>query len=195
MIWNLDEEVKQKEILEYFEGKYEEKRIVTQRTIRNWMKELKIECIQPTPKRNADRRYKKEDVLKLEQLKMDFLFKQKYKRQEKEYEKQTSNHLKQKAIDEFAKGIKLEEDYFRYLNLPSHERMSEDFELQIEIQADNIIKQDMLELCFKKLFPDILLDKEELKMNLLIVDSSIDSNDTERGIALDYLERKLYIKH
>ncbi|MFD1031538.1 hypothetical protein [Metaplanococcus flavidus] len=195
MTCDLKEEVKQKEILEYFERKYDEKNIITQRTIRNWMKELNIECIQPTPKRNADRRYKKEDILNLEKNKMDTLFNKKYKRQQMKYESQTSNHLAKKGQDEFARTVEAEEDYKRYLNAPSHVQRGEDFDRQLEVQADKIIKEDMLELCFKKLFPNTVIDRDELKENLLLLDSEFFSNDTEKGIAMDYVERKLYIKH
>ncbi|WP_047374994.1 hypothetical protein [Exiguobacterium sp. ZOR0005] len=190
----LNETVKQMEILEYFERKYKVKKIITQRTIRNWLKELNIECIHPIPSRNADRRYKKEDIQKLEKEKLNKLLKRRDQILRQKYEEQNSKKVEKVAKDEREKEIKLEEENIRYRDLSKNEQMAEDIMLMKNIQAQEMIEKYMLELCFNALFPHAVIYKEELVKKLIDADSTFMSNETERGSAIDYIRKKLYIK-
>lgn len=183
------------EILEYFESKYETKKIISQRTIRNWLKKYGIEYIQPVPEKYADRRYMKEDILKLEQYKMDDLLKKQFNQKQKEYEEQSTSKLLEKVQGEVEKRIAYNQEYLQFVSSPSYERRGEEISEQIEIEAEDRIKNDMLKMCFEKLFPNTVFDKEELKNNLILLDSEVFTENIESGIAMDYLERRLYIKH
>ncbi len=178
----LNDEVKPKEILEYFEGKYNTANIVSQRTIKNWLNELGIECIQPRPKRNADIRYKKSDVLKLEEAKKENLL-----------QKQHQDLWESKKVKIAEEERKKEQDYYDYLSsMTEEERTLEDNSLSYYVQADEIIKNDMLEMCFKKLFPDTTFNRDELARNLY--DSQIINNDAIKGEAINYIKNKIYIR-
>ncbi|WP_079708020.1 hypothetical protein [Paraliobacillus ryukyuensis] len=178
----LNDEVKPKEILEYFESKYNTVNIVSQRTIKNWLNELGIECIQPRPKRNADIRYNKSDVLKLEEAKKENLL-----------QKQHQDLWESKKM-KIAEGEReKEQDYYDYLSsMTEEERTLEDNSLSYYVQADEIIKNDMLEMCFKQLFPNATFNREELARNLY--NSQIINNDAIKGEAINYLKNKLYIR-
>lgn len=193
----LREEVKQMEILEYFEEKYETKNIVTQRTIRNWLNDLNISCIQPTPSRNADRRYNKTEVLKLEEMKIDTLLQRKLKSKQKKFEEESYKHRKIKAEKLFeeqrGKSIEAMEDHIEYAKSTSKNQLGDYLEYLIEKEAEEIIKKDKLERCFSKLFPNVIFNTEELKYNLLVKDNSISASDYEKFYAREYVENKMYI--
>lgn len=178
----LNDEVKPKEILEYFEGKYNTANIVSQRTIKNWLDELGIECIQPRPKRNADIRYKKSDVLRLEEAKKENLL-----------QKQHQDLWESKKVKIAEEEKKKMQDYYDYLSsMTEEERTLEDNSLSYYVQADEIIKNDMLEMCFKKLFPDTTFNRDELARNLY--NSQTINSDEIKGEAINYIKNKIYIK-
>lgn len=69
----LNHEVEQQDIVTFLERVYDAPGFITQRTIRLWLKELDIDCIQPRPRRNRDIRYTKPDILRLTLEKADNL--------------------------------------------------------------------------------------------------------------------------
>ncbi|MCD2369831.1 hypothetical protein LQ247_14500 [Bacillus sp. BS3(2021)] len=182
----LNEVVKPKEIMEYFDYKYDSYMIVSQKTIKRWIDELGIECIQPKPQRNKDIRYKKSDVLKLEE--------------EKEYNllKKAEKQIRDREIKKIAHASrrKIQEYYDMLSSVTDEERRENEFQQSLSdysVPADNTIKQDMVEMCFKELFPNVEFNKEELKKCLFITDNQDMFNDLEYGKAKLYLEEKLYI--
>ncbi|WP_130807932.1 hypothetical protein [Senegalia massiliensis] len=182
----LNEEVSPKEILNYFEEKYETKAIVTPKTIYNWLKELNIECIQPKPKRNKDIRYKKSDVLKLEKAKENRLRDLQYK-------------YKQKSEFEQRAQIEIDKEQ-EYNSHRTYEKIEEDTIPSIDSYkglAEQIIKDDMLRMCFKELFPNIEFDSQKLTKNLAIrsLRNIVDFSREEIGEAIEYIENKIYIKN
>ncbi|PAF20321.1 hypothetical protein CHH49_16905 [Terribacillus saccharophilus] len=180
----LNDEVKPKEILEYLENKYDTEEIVSQRTIKRWLNELGIECIQPKPKRNSDIRYSKADVLKLEETKKEDLLQK--------------QHLslwkiqKEKIVEKERKKM---QDYYDHLSsMTEEERNSEDHLISYQLQADKIIKGEMLEMCFEKLFPNTTFDKTELAINLYNSDPNTINSNEVKGEAINYINKKQYKK-
>ncbi|MCY7781068.1 hypothetical protein P9D47_05085 [Bacillus haynesii] len=183
----LNEVVKPKEIMEYFDYKYDSYMIVSQKTIKRWIDELGIECIQPKPQRNKDIRYKKSDVLKLEEEKQYNLLK-KAEKQIRDREIKKIAHASRRKIQEY---------YDMLSSVTDEERRENEFQQSLSdysVPAENTIKQDMVEMCFKELFPNVEFNKEELKKCLFITDNQDMFNDLEYGKAKLYLEEKLYIK-
>lgn len=178
----LKEELAPREILEYFEQKYETQEIVAPKTIYNWLRKLKIDCIQPRPSRNRDIRYKKSDVLKLEKA--------------KEHRLKSLQH-KYKKIEDYEKRAQIERDKFKaYYDQIADQNGQEDL-ASYEAKAKGMIKDDMLRMTFEKLFPDISFDSQELARNLRVVDLKDieDFAKEEDGLSIDYIENKLYIKN
>lgn len=178
------EEVSPKEILMYFEDKYQTPDIVTPRTIKRWIDELQIKHItSPPPKKNADIKYKRADVLKIEQVKMKSLLRRrdKYLNEkwiEKEAEEQFEvfveyqNHLMENGYDEMTHADSIENAY--------------------DNEAKEIIFREKVEMCFEHLFPNIKFDEEELKNKLFIRDEYPHLQD---GVeANEYIKKKFFIK-
>ncbi len=178
----LKEELAPKDILAYFEEKYETQEIVSPKTIYNWLRKLKIDCIQPRPSRNRDIRYKKSDVLKLEKAKGHRL-------------KSLQHKYKQK--EDYEKRAQIERDKFKaYYDQMTDQDSQEDLALY-EVQAKKIIQEDMLRMTFERLFPTTSFDSQELARNLRVVDLKDieDFAKEEDGLSIDYIENKLYIKN
>ncbi|MCG1010379.1 MerR family transcriptional regulator [Salinicoccus sp. ID82-1] len=187
----LKEEVAQKEILDFIEKKYGVKYLVTQRTIQRWIEELNIDCIQPRPTRNRDIRYRKSDILKLEEIKRVNLLRKKNK------------ELKRENIKILGENMKNEEEKARIEYYNSLSNISEADMRQHEIDnmydysvpALNRIKEDKLEMCFKKLFPDVSFEQEHLEKILFIINEPSMHSDSEYGQAILELKEKAYIKN
>lgn len=186
MEYLLKEVVAPKEILEYLEHKYETEGIVTPKTIRNWQKNLGIECIKPTPSKNADRRYKRSDVLKMEAAKKEKLKNIQHARLLKSKKENIArkSQTTQNEVNEY---------YINSMNSSEKDKFLDDLDISYSIEADKIIKQDMLEKCFEKLFPNYKFDKEGLKKNLYIMSSTTIASNEEKGAAIDFIEKKRYM--
>ncbi|EAE0271720.1 hypothetical protein H0J01_001023 [Listeria monocytogenes] len=180
----LNEELSTTEILTYFEGKYQTPHIVTTRTIKRWIDELQIEHItSPPPKRNADIKYKKEDVLKLEHAKRKKLLQHRDKYLSKEWKEK-------KAEEQF--GIFVE--YQNELLENGYEEASHTDSIYYiyKQQAKEIIFKEKVEMCFEHLFPNIEFDVKELENKLFIRDENPYHPD---GIEADeYIKKKFYKK-
>lgn len=187
----LNEEVAQKEILSFLEMKYGVNYLVSQRTIQRWIEQLNIECIKPIPRRNSDRRYYKQDILYLEKKKRVNLLRKR------------NIELKRDQINkvgiEFTKiALKDSQKYYqRQAELTSEERMQQDFDesLDYSISAKKHIKEEMLDMVFKEIFPKVSFDKDMLAELLRIVNNPDMFSDEEVGKANIKLEEKAYIKN
>ncbi|GIN87845.1 hypothetical protein J6TS2_42310 [Heyndrickxia sporothermodurans] len=180
----LNDEVSPKEILMYFEEKYQTPYIVTPKTIKRWIDELQIEHItSPPPKRNADIKYKKDDVLKIEHAKRKNLLqrrdkyldeKWKEKKAEEQFEVfvEYQNHLMENGYDEMTHADSIGNAYDK--------------------EAKEIIFKEKVEMCFRHLFPNIEFDEKELKSKLFIRDEYPYLQD---GVeASEYIKKKFFIK-
>lgn len=179
----LNEKMSTSEIVCYFEEKYEPCEI-SSKTIKRWIHALEIKHItDPPPKRNADIRYKKEDVLKLENKNLKKL----QKRQnvvlfedwkQKEAEKQFERFVEYQ--DQQANDALKELDYGEYL------------EYIYEEKAKEIIFMEKVEMCFEYLFSNIEFDEKELATKLFIINE--DPFHVDAIEAREYIKRKLYKK-
>lgn len=187
----LKEEVAPKEILKFLQDKYEVNYLVHQRTIKRWIDELNIECIKPRPKRNRDIKYKKSDVLKLEGVKRGSLLRLKNKELDKASRERMGKQMKQILEDG---RVEYNNSLF---NMTDEEKRQQDIEDMYDFSHAAIkhIKEDKLEMCFKKLFPNVVFDQKELE-NLLLINSEPDMyTDEEYGQAKIDLEIKSYRKN
>lgn len=187
----LKEEVAQKEILNFFESKYGVKYLVTQKTIQRWLKSSGIECIQPRPNRNSDIRYRKSDILKLEKLKRVNLLKKRNAELEKMSRKEVGGIIKQTLEDS-------ERSYNDSLSsmTPGDLRQQDiDDSHNYSGEALKQIREDKLEMCFNKLFPNVVFDQKKLEEILFIRNEPFMHTDEECGQAEEEFESKAYIKN
>lgn len=187
----LGAEVEQKEILEFLEKKYGVKYLVTQRTIQRWIEELEIECIQPRPKRNRDIRYKKSDILKLEELKRVNLLKKRNKELERDDREKIGRDLK----NDFEKA---EIGHYDSLtNMTAEDRRQQDIDNVYDYKSEalNQIKEDKLEMCFSKLFPNVKFDQDKLEAILFVKNEPSMHTEEEYGQATLEFNEKAYIKN
>lgn len=186
----LNDEVMPKEILKFLNEKYEVPEpfdIVDSRTIRRWIDELGIECVQPRPKRNRDIRYHKEDVLKLEKLKRQSLLNY----ADKKVKQQKLEEIGETEEKRHIEGLK---NYVSNHDVDRMELEENAERIWYENKANEIIQKEMLEMCFNKLFPNVEFDEKELAKSLY-VKNNIDQYDSlEYGKAITFLESKSYIK-
>ncbi|MCJ0933160.1 hypothetical protein MST22_18565 [Virgibacillus halodenitrificans] len=180
----LNDEVSPKEILMYFEEKYQTPYIVTPKTIKRWIDELQIEHItSPPPKRNADIKYRKDDVLKIEHAKQKNLLQR-----------------RDKYLDEKWKEKKAEEQFKVFVEYQNH-LMENGYDEMIhadsigcayEKEAKEIIFKEKVEMCFEHLFPNVEFDEKELENKLFIRGENPYHQD---GIEADeYIKKKFYKK-
>lgn len=64
-----------------------------------------------------------------------------------------------------------------------------------KVSALNKIREDKLEMCFRKLFPDVKSDMEHLEKILFTVNEPSMHSDFEYGQAIVDLKEKAYIKN
>lgn len=179
----LKDEVSTKEIIEYFEDKYNTPGILSDTTFRRWRDELQIKHItSPPPKRNADIKYRKNDVLKMEQAKMKNLLR---KREAYLNEK----WLDKEASEQFEIFVKYQEQMEEqgHKNRNSLDSIGYQYE---ELMRDIIFKIK-IEMCFEHLFPDVDFDEDALKNNLFVRD---EYPYLKEGIeAREYIENRMFI--
>ncbi|MCC2441668.1 MerR family transcriptional regulator [Bacillus paranthracis] len=183
----LNEEVAQHEILDFIDMKYGVNQLVTQRTIQRWLDELGIDCIQPRPKRNRDIRYRKSDVLKLEKIKRTNLLRKKNKELTRKDKEKIATDMQQKEIE-----------YNQWLaSVTDVDRRQQEIEdmYDYKVPALNKIREDKLEMCFRKLFPDVKFDVEHLEKILFTINEPSMHSDLEYGQAIVDLKEKAYIKN
>lgn len=183
----LNEEVAQHEILDFIDMKYGVNQLVTQRTIQRWLDELGIDCIQPRPKRNRDIRYRKSDVLKLEKIKRTNLLRKKNKELTRKDKEKIATDMQQKEIE-----------YNQWLaSVTDDDRRQQEIEdmYDYKVPALNKIREDKLEMCFRKLFPDVKFDVEHLEKILFTINEPSMHSDLEYGQAIVDLKEKAYIKN
>ncbi|WP_440614973.1 MerR family transcriptional regulator [Bacillus subtilis] len=183
----LNEEVAQHEILDFIDMKYGVNQLVTQRTIQRWLDELGIDCIQPRPKRNRDIRYRKSDVLKLEKIKRTNLLRKKNKELTRKDKEKIATDMQKKEIE-----------YNQWLaSMTDVDRRQQEIEDMYDYKAPALkkIREDKLEMCFRKLFPDVKFDVEHLEKILFTISESSMHSDLEYGQALVDLREKAYIKN
>ncbi|MDL4935195.1 hypothetical protein P2T63_09210 [Ligilactobacillus murinus] len=183
----LNEEVAQNEILDFIDTKYGANQLVTQRTIQRWLEELGIDCIQPRPKRNRDIRYRKSDVLKLEEIKRTNLLRKK--------NKELARKDKEKiATDMQKKEIEYNQQLASMTDVDRRQQEIDDM-YDYEVPALNKIREDKLEMCFRKLFPDVKFDMEHLEKILFTINEPSMHSDFEYGQAIVDFKEKAYIKN
>lgn len=187
----LNEEVKQMEIAKYIDNKYESRKLVSTRTIQRWLKEFGINCIEPRPKKNADIRYKKSDVIKLVENKNEDLIRKKnagkfYKEFDKEKE-ELAREIRRMKIEVNEIQSNLTEDEIHQEEIDSIFDYSK--------QASDIIAKEKLEMCFNQLFPDTIFDQEHLERLLLTTHEDSMYSELEVGEAIIELQEKRYIKN
>jgi len=183
----LNEEVAQHEILDFIDMKYGVNQLVTQRTIQRWLDELGIDCIQPRPKRNRDIRYRKSDVLKLEKIKRTNLLRKKNKELTRKDKEKIATDMQKKEIE-----------YNQWLaSVTDVDRRQQEIEdmYDYKVPALNKIREDKLEMCFRKLFPDVKFDVEHLEKILFTINEPSMHSDLEYGQAIVDLKEKAYIKN
>lgn len=180
----LGEEVSPKEILMYFEDKYQTPDIVTPKTIKRWIDELQIGHItSPPPKRNADIKYKRDDVLKIEQVKMKNLLRRRDKYLNEKW-------VEKKAEEQFELFV----EYQNQLMENGYDEItySDTVGYKYEEEAKKIIFIEKVEMCFEHLFPNVKFDENELKNKLFERD---EYPDLKEGIeANEYIKKKLFKK-
>src|SRR5690606_37846654 len=172
----LNEEVAQHEILDFIDMKYGVNQLVTQRTIQRWLDELGIDCIQPRPKRNRDIRYRKSDVLKLEKIKRTNLLRKKNKELTRKDKEKIATDMQKKEIE-----------YNQWLaSVTDVDRRQQEIEdmYDYKVPALNKIREDKLEMCFRKLFADVKFDVEHLEKILFTINEPSMHSDLEYGQAI-----------
>lgn len=183
----LNEEVAQNEILDFIDMKYGANQLVTQRTIQRWLEELGIDCIQPRPKRNRDIRYRKSDVLKLEEIKRTNLLRKRNKELARKDKEKVATDMQKKEIE-----------YNEWLaSMTDDDRRQQEIDdmYDYNVPALNKIREDKLEMCFRKLFPDVKFDKEHLEKILFTINEPSMHSELEYGQAVLDLKEKAYIKN
>lgn len=186
-----------REILEYLSNKYETQNIVDRKTIYNWLEKMGITYItDPMPSRRADYRYYKSDVLKMElENRQTLLRKRELSMKFKTLENKGKDAVKERLDEtknDVKKSLKREEDN-RVLSKFEHAKIVR--ANAIEEKANTIIRDEMLEMCFKKLFPNFYFDKEELKKQLNIVEGiTYSGKPSELGEAIDYVKNRKFFK-
>ncbi|WP_277680273.1 MerR family transcriptional regulator, partial [Gracilibacillus dipsosauri] len=167
--------------------KYGVNQLVTQRTIQRWLDELGIDCIQPRPKRNRDIRYRKSDVLKLEKIKRTNLLRKKNKELTRKDKEKIATDMQKKEIE-----------YNQWLaSMTDVDRRQQEIEDMYDYKTPALkkIREDKLEMCFRKLFPDVKFDVEHLEKILFTIYEPSMHSDLEYGQALVDLREKAYIKN
>lgn len=175
-------EVSTSEIIEYFEDKYNTPGIVSDTTIRRWRNDMNIKHItSPPPKRNADIRYRKEDVLKMEQAKKTNLLKRRN-------ELLNEAWLEKEASEQFDIFVKYQE---QLEESQSNKSSLDSVGYQYDELAKDIIFKTKVEMCFEHLFPDVGFDEDTLKNKLFVRD---EYPFLKEGIeAREYVKREMFI--
>ncbi|MED0866759.1 hypothetical protein [Bacillus safensis] len=187
----LNDEVEQNEILDFIDKKYGVNQLVTQRTIQRWLEELGIDCIQPRPKRNRDIRYRKSDILKLEELKRVNLL----RKRNKELERQDKEKIATGMKDGFERATQEYNDMLASMTVEERRQREIDDMYDYSVPALNKIREDKIEMCFRKLFPDVKFDQEHLERILFTINEPSMHSDLEYGQAVVELKEKAYIKN
>lgn len=188
----MEKRLSTQDMMEIIEQKYGMSGIITVRTLQNWIKELKIEKVAPSGKRKADIRYSEKDFEMLLERKEDAL-----KRNKKNlWQQQVSFSKAEKIVDDANQSEYMTIDnLIRTREQDSLKNLSDGLYYTNKQAVEQIIKDDMLELCFKKLFPKKSFDEEKMIEMYSIKVGDFDATDVERAEAIRYMKEKEYIKN
>ncbi|WP_281512699.1 hypothetical protein [Mammaliicoccus vitulinus] len=189
----LNNEVRPKEIFEYLDKTYKTENIYSEKQIRYWMAKLGIKCIQPKPKDPRKIRYHKEDILRLEREYKDNLLKRAFERRKGRHELESEKEKVKKSKKYKENQIEMWEN--QQNEFSKHEGLVQIDETDLYRQAESIIKDKMLEMCFNKLYPNVKFDKQELANKLWDLEPGTLADEVEKGTAIDYIEKELFIKY
>lgn len=186
----LSEEVSSTEFLWYLQDKYNTKDIISRKTLNNWCKDAGIQPIN-TEVRKADIKYPRARLLELEYLKQNILKKRKFDAMK------TSQ--RNKEAEEYAKwtfGAYEDHDLLMKQEDEQNSRPNSSDELYgfCKETAESMIKNEMLEMCFHKLYPETYFDFDELVDNLFVVEPQAIVTNNERLEAKQYIDTKQFIK-
>ncbi|EOL45061.1 hypothetical protein [Enterococcus caccae] len=188
----MEERLSTRDMLEIIEEKYEMTGIITVRTLQNWINELKIKPVTTDETRQADIRYSKKDFEMLLERKEESLKKNK----KNAWRRQVSFSKAEKIVDKANQSEYMTIDnLIRTREQDSLKNLSDGLYYTNKQAVEQIIKDDMLELCFKKLFPKKSFDEEKMIEMYSIKVGDFDATDVERAEAIRYMKEKEYIKN
>lgn len=188
----MEERLSTKDMLEIIEEKYGMPEIITVRTLQNWINELKIKPVTTDGTRQADIRYSKKNFEMLLERKEESLKKNK----KNAWRRQVSFSKAEKIVDEANQSEYMTIDnLIRTREQDSLKNLSDGLYYTNKQAVEQIIKDDMLELCFKKLFPKKSFDEEKMIEMYSIKIGDFDATDVERAEAIRYMKEKEYIKN